>query len=132
MYYPRIKCLDCPAKLYTPGLEMGFNNFEVHLKNRIHRQKVERRVSERGGGGGGGGLEEQSENARPGLSPFAATAHRTSSMPNAPGTSTGETLTSGAVRTGDVSGGSSVSDFDLENFDFEQWLDLENPDNEFL
>ena len=32
------------------------NNFEVHLKNRIHREKVERRVSERGRGGGGGGL----------------------------------------------------------------------------
>ena len=54
MYYPRIKCLDCPGKLYTPGPETGVNNFEVHLKNRIHREKVERRVSERGGGGGGG------------------------------------------------------------------------------
>ena len=24
---------------------MGVNNFEVHLKNRIHREKVEKRVS---------------------------------------------------------------------------------------
>ena len=53
--------MDCPGKLYTPGPETGVNNFEVHLKNRIHREKVERRVSERergrgGGGGGGGGL----------------------------------------------------------------------------
>ena len=24
---------------------MGVNNFEVHLKNRIHREKVERRVA---------------------------------------------------------------------------------------
>lgn len=45
MYYPRIKCKDCPGKLYTPGPEMGVNNFEVHLKNRIHREKVERRVA---------------------------------------------------------------------------------------
>ncbi len=48
MYYPRIKCLDCPGKLYTPGPETGVNNFEVHLKNRLHREKVERRVRERG------------------------------------------------------------------------------------
>ena len=46
MYYPRIKCKDCPGKLYTPGPEMGVNNFEVHLKNRIHREKVEHRVKE--------------------------------------------------------------------------------------
>ena len=48
MYYPRIKCLDCPGKLYTPGPETGVNNFEVHLKNRLHREKVERRVRDRG------------------------------------------------------------------------------------
>ncbi len=61
MYYPRIKCKDCPGKLYTPGPEMGVNNFEVHLKNRIHREKVEKRVvalaasaaSAAGAGGGG-------------------------------------------------------------------------------
>lgn len=46
MYYPRIKCLDCPGKLYTPGPETGVNNFEVHLKNRLHREKVEKRVSD--------------------------------------------------------------------------------------
>ncbi|KAL8999083.1 MAG: hypothetical protein Q9169_001971 [Polycauliona sp. 2 TL-2023] len=46
MYYPRIKCKDCPGKLYTPGPEMGVNNFEVHLKNRLHREKVEARVAE--------------------------------------------------------------------------------------
>lgn len=48
MYYPRIKCLDCPGKLYTPGPETGVNNFEVHLKNRLHREKVERRVRDKG------------------------------------------------------------------------------------
>ena len=44
MYYPRIKCLDCPGKLYTPGPETGVTNFEVHLKNKMHREKVEARV----------------------------------------------------------------------------------------
>ena len=48
MYYPRIKCLDCPGKLYTPGPETGVNNFEVHLRNRLHREKVEKRVRDRG------------------------------------------------------------------------------------
>ena len=45
MYYPRIKCLDCPGKLYTPGPETGVTNFEVHLKNRVHREKVDIRVA---------------------------------------------------------------------------------------
>ncbi|KAL8963427.1 MAG: hypothetical protein Q9193_000314 [Seirophora villosa] len=40
MYYPRIRCKDCPGKMYTPGPETGVNNFEVHLKNRLHREKV--------------------------------------------------------------------------------------------
>ncbi|KAL8927441.1 MAG: hypothetical protein Q9208_002246 [Pyrenodesmia sp. 3 TL-2023] len=44
MYYPRIRCKDCPGKMYTPGPETGVNNFEVHLKNRLHREKVEERV----------------------------------------------------------------------------------------
>ena len=48
MYYPRIKCLDCPGKLYVPGPEMGVSNFEVHLKNRLHRELVERRLRDRG------------------------------------------------------------------------------------
>ncbi|KAL1871872.1 hypothetical protein VTK73DRAFT_1840 [Phialemonium thermophilum] len=44
MYLPRIRCHDCPGKLYTPGPEMTVSNFEVHLKNRLHREKVDRRV----------------------------------------------------------------------------------------
>ena len=44
-YYPRIKCKDCPGKLYTPGPLDGVDNFEVHLKNRHHRDKVARRLS---------------------------------------------------------------------------------------
>lgn len=40
---PRIRCHDCPGKLYTPGTELC-ENFEVHLKNRSHREKVEERL----------------------------------------------------------------------------------------
>lgn len=40
MYLPRIRCHDCPGKLYTPGPDTTVDNFEVHLKNRQHREKV--------------------------------------------------------------------------------------------
>jgi SWI/SNF-related matrix-associated actin-dependent regulator of chromatin subfamily B member 1 len=43
-YVPRIRCLDCPGKLYTPGPDTTVTNFEVHLKNRQHREKVDNRV----------------------------------------------------------------------------------------
>lgn len=43
-YYPRIKCKDCPGKLYTPDVTLGVNNFEVHLKNRHHRDRVTKRT----------------------------------------------------------------------------------------
>lgn len=43
MYLPRIRCHDCPGKLYTPGPETTVGNFEVHLKNRQHRERVEAR-----------------------------------------------------------------------------------------
>ena len=61
----RIKCLDCPGKviclfpvaaffclsdcilwqLYTPGPAETLSNYEVHLKNRQHRQRVNSRLS---------------------------------------------------------------------------------------
>ncbi|KAL1742089.1 SNF5-domain-containing protein [Schizophyllum fasciatum] len=41
----RIKCLDCPGKLYTPGSGETLQNYEVHLKNRQHRQRVNARLS---------------------------------------------------------------------------------------
>ena len=47
-YLPRIRCHDCPGKLYTPGPEMTVGNFEVHLKNRFHREKVEQRMAREG------------------------------------------------------------------------------------
>ena len=45
-YYPRIKCKDCPGKLYTPDLNLGVNNFEVHLKNKNHRERVQKRMQD--------------------------------------------------------------------------------------
>ncbi|POV94035.1 hypothetical protein PSHT_16475, partial [Puccinia striiformis] len=35
----RLKCVDCPGKLYTVGPGESFTNFHVHLKNRQHRTK---------------------------------------------------------------------------------------------
>lgn len=43
-FLPRIRCLDCPGKLYTPGPDMSASNFEVHLKNKLHKEKVEVRL----------------------------------------------------------------------------------------
>ena len=48
MYYPRIRCKDCPSKIYTPGPETGVTNFEVHLKNKQHVRNVEARMSKEG------------------------------------------------------------------------------------
>ncbi|KII91710.1 hypothetical protein PLICRDRAFT_51839 [Plicaturopsis crispa FD-325 SS-3] len=39
----RIKCLDCPGKLYTPGPGETLSNYEVHMKNRQHRNRVNTR-----------------------------------------------------------------------------------------
>ncbi|KAJ7938107.1 hypothetical protein B0H13DRAFT_1588165 [Mycena leptocephala] len=36
----RITCLDCPGKLYISGPGETLANFEVHLRNRLHRQRV--------------------------------------------------------------------------------------------
>ncbi|KAF9078558.1 hypothetical protein BDP27DRAFT_16591 [Rhodocollybia butyracea] len=41
----RIKCVDCPGKLYKPGPEETLSNFEVHLnRNKQHRQRVDDRI----------------------------------------------------------------------------------------
>jgi len=65
VFLPRIRCRDCPGKLYTPGPEMTTVNFEVHLKNKNHRERVNTRVGrdtragssggQQGGGGSQGG-----------------------------------------------------------------------------
>ncbi|KAL2011311.1 hypothetical protein VTN00DRAFT_4029 [Thermoascus crustaceus] len=44
-YLPRIRCLDCPGKLYTPGPGTTVENFEVHLRNRQHKERVEERLA---------------------------------------------------------------------------------------
>ncbi|KAK1756063.1 SNF5-like protein [Echria macrotheca] len=54
-YLARIRCLDCTGKLYTPGPGETVENFEVHIRNRHHRDRVE----ERGQGQGQGQGQEQ-------------------------------------------------------------------------
>ncbi|KAF3770574.1 SNF5-domain-containing protein, partial [Cryphonectria parasitica EP155] len=44
MFLPRIRCTDCPGKLYTPGPGESADNFAVHLRNKQHREKVNKRV----------------------------------------------------------------------------------------
>lgn len=53
-YLPRIRCLDCPGKLYTPGPGMTVENFEVHLRNRQHKERVEARLAKAAGGSSNG------------------------------------------------------------------------------
>lgn len=43
-WLPRIRCNDCPGKLYTAGPGTTVENFEVHLKNRQHLEAVRRRI----------------------------------------------------------------------------------------
>jgi SWI/SNF-related matrix-associated actin-dependent regulator of chromatin subfamily B member 1 len=43
-FLPRIKCNDCPGKIYTAGPEHSAGNFEVHLRNRVHKDRVEARL----------------------------------------------------------------------------------------
>ncbi|KAF2007807.1 SNF5-domain-containing protein [Amniculicola lignicola CBS 123094] len=43
-FLPRLRCMDCPGKLYTPGPDHTVDNFKVHLKHRTHRENVERRT----------------------------------------------------------------------------------------
>lgn len=43
-FLPRIRCLDCTGKLYTPGPDETVGNFEVHLRNSKHKQVVQARL----------------------------------------------------------------------------------------
>ena len=52
-WLPRIRCNDCPGKLYTAQPVDTEAQFEVHLRNKNHREKVEerrRRVKDGEGG----------------------------------------------------------------------------------
>ncbi|GAA5908200.1 SWI/SNF chromatin-remodeling complex subunit SNF5 [Sporobolomyces salmoneus] len=44
-YEWRIRCLDCPGKLYNLGPGESFEGFFVHFKNRNHRTNVENRLA---------------------------------------------------------------------------------------
>jgi len=41
----RIRCLDCPGKLYVPGPGETLQNFDIHVKNRNHRANVDARLA---------------------------------------------------------------------------------------
>ncbi|KAL2258277.1 hypothetical protein VTK26DRAFT_8459 [Humicola hyalothermophila] len=50
-WLPRIRCRDCPGKSYTAGPDTTVTNFEVHLKNKTHRERVAARVGKGQGQG---------------------------------------------------------------------------------
>jgi SWI/SNF-related matrix-associated actin-dependent regulator of chromatin subfamily B protein 1 len=43
MFLPRIRCIDCPGKVYTTLPLSMVEDFEKHLKNRHHRERVQER-----------------------------------------------------------------------------------------
>jgi SWI/SNF-related matrix-associated actin-dependent regulator of chromatin subfamily B protein 1 len=45
-FLPRIRCIDCPGKLYNAGPGPSVNNFELHLRNRQHMDNVRRRTGQ--------------------------------------------------------------------------------------
>lgn len=44
----RVKCLDCPGKIYKLGPGETLENFELHLKNKAHNANVQARLSKQG------------------------------------------------------------------------------------
>ena len=46
-FQPRIRCNDCPGKLYTAHAAQVVEDFEVHLRNRVHRENVQDRLRRR-------------------------------------------------------------------------------------
>uniref|UniRef100_V5EZJ4 SNF5-domain-containing protein n=2 Tax=Kalmanozyma brasiliensis (strain GHG001) TaxID=1365824 RepID=V5EZJ4_KALBG len=68
----RVRCLDCPGKLYTPGPGESLNNFEIHLRNRLHRANVNKRVY---------GNSGPPATASPGA---GGSPHKSPSVPHAP------------------------------------------------
>lgn len=43
-YLPRIRCVDCPGKLYNVGPEHTVGNFQMHLNNKLHKENVKKRT----------------------------------------------------------------------------------------
>ncbi|KAI5305108.1 hypothetical protein KEM56_005285 [Ascosphaera pollenicola] len=48
-YIPRIRCLDCVGKLYTPGPGHTLDNFDQHINLKAHREKVNARWAKKTG-----------------------------------------------------------------------------------
>ncbi|ERT00737.1 hypothetical protein HMPREF1624_01969 [Sporothrix schenckii ATCC 58251] len=111
-YLPRIRCHDCPGKLYTPGPETTVGNFEVHLKNRFHREKVDLRLAREAAANG---LPPPVSSLPAGSAspsvPSAAAAASTAPQRPSPGAGLGSQSTNEAVsrKSGDGAGGSSGS-----------------------
>ncbi|KAK7683781.1 hypothetical protein QCA50_013157 [Cerrena zonata] len=42
----RLRCLDCPGKLYKVGPGETLDNFHIHSRNRNHRKRVNTRLIE--------------------------------------------------------------------------------------
>lgn len=79
-YLPRIRCHDCPGKLYTPGPAMTVDNFEVHLRNRQHKERVDERLARNASA-----ASEAGGSASASASPAPGAGTSTSASP-APGT----------------------------------------------
>lgn len=60
-WLPRIRCRDCPGKSYTAGPDTTVTNFEVHLKNKVHRERVQARVAKAGSQAQGQGQGQQQQ-----------------------------------------------------------------------
>ena len=43
-YLPRVRCLDCPGRLYQTGPGTDAAGFEPHLKFKKHRENVDARI----------------------------------------------------------------------------------------
>lgn len=87
-YLPRIRCHDCPGKLYTPGPAMTVDNFEVHLRNRQHKERVDERLAKTAAGNSVNSEVGGSASASP--APGVATSASASPAPggaNVPGAS---------------------------------------------
>lgn len=48
-WLPRIRCGDCPNKLYRALPGTAAENFEQHLKNRVHNERVDKRIRREAG-----------------------------------------------------------------------------------
>lgn len=70
----RVRCLDCPGKLYTPGPGESLTNFEIHLRNRLHRANVNKRVYGNAGPAPGASPGAHGSPTAPPKSPKPATA----------------------------------------------------------